>query len=147
MAAFLGRSLVVRRGFVAVCWEGVDAVEEVDATGFDFCASSSLTLALDCRSERFCAGGTDRPELWGVPLSVVTGIPPAIEVSGIPEFRGGGGKESGRVYGRKAVAVCISRFEERYMCPYDENDRGVWVHFLLNGLETNLKEADDVTGG
>jgi hypothetical protein len=44
------------------------------------------------------------------------GIPPAIDVSGMPVFRGGGGTSNDR--GLYAVLVCILRFD-------DVRERGV----------------------
>lgn len=38
-------------------------------------------------------------------------MPPAIDVSGMPEFRGGG-KGVSREYGWYAVLVCIFRFDD-----------------------------------
>ncbi len=40
------------------------------------------------------------------------GIPPAIEESGAPAFRGGGGGAESREYGWYAVLVCILRFDD-----------------------------------
>ena len=44
-------------------------------------------------------------------MSLISGTGPAIEVSGMPALRGGGGNDS-REWGRYAVAVWSSRLEE-----------------------------------
>jgi hypothetical protein len=102
MAALRGRSF--GRGFA---FDGVE-VEVAAIMGFDCCASFSVKLMsgfalvdsllpVEC-----CVGGL---------VSLTWGIVPAIEVSGISEFRGGGGGESNEE-GVNAVLVCILRFDD-----------------------------------
>jgi hypothetical protein len=63
-------------------------------TGVDFCASFSGRLVIDCSAGEACdttsaCGGTS-----GGLMSLTRGMVPAIDVSGMVEFRGGGGTES-----------------------------------------------------
>lgn len=105
MAAFRGRSLLFF-GFDGTGSDG--AVVEAAAfacVGIDFCASPSLRLAAPCKScdDIFscdCAPDRSTPE-----------SPPAIDVSGIPAFRGGGISGSS-VCGLYAVAVCSCLFDD-----------------------------------
>jgi hypothetical protein len=54
------------------------------------------------------------------------GIPPAMDVSGMPTFRGGGGSEPNE-YGWYAVLVCIFRFEDiREVCEEEKDRRTCW---------------------
>lgn len=90
IAAFRGRSLLGRFGFVA---DGVAdcVVEGVFVTGFDFWASVSVTLMLcfsDCAEEgaiSYC------PVIRGGRVLLISGDTPAIDVSGMFVLRGGGG--------------------------------------------------------
>lgn len=69
-------------------------------------------------------------------------------MSGVPAFRDRGGKTDGNVWGRYAVAVCISRFDDRYVFPNEEKLLRAWAHCVLNGLLVHLNiVADDVTEG
>lgn len=53
-------------------------------------------------------------------------MPPAMEVSGMPAFRGGGGCVS-REYGWYAVLVCIFRFEDICeACRQEKVRRALW---------------------
>lgn len=78
------------------------------------------------------------------------GIPPAIDVSGIPTFRGGGGSEPNE-YGWYAVLVCIFRFEDiREVCEEEKERRTCWQGRRedVAGEEANryTKLDDDVNG-
>lgn len=103
MAAFRGRSLL-RLGLAVP--EGVDAFAVGGATIFVFCASDSGIPTLDAESE-------DTPTSFplcsvnlGGRFSLISGLPPAIDVSGIPVFLGGCGSGcDGSVEGWYAVAV------------------------------------------
>ena len=55
------------------------------------------------------------------------GIPPAIELSGMPELRGGGGTESS-VSGRYAVVVTSFRFEDSLVVTEEVNWRVAYGH-------------------
>ena len=74
------------------------------ATGFVFCASSSETLTLCFSICPDFGGAFCSPVSRGGLVSLISGIVPAMEVSGIPALRGGGGTESSE-WGRYAVAV------------------------------------------
>src|SRR6187402_1317439 len=100
MAAFRARSL--GRGLTRVCWE-------VD---FGICASLSVTLMLIFSPAGFCAATSYCPGCCGGLVSLTCGMLLAIEVSGMPAFRGGGGGWESREYGWYAVLVCIFRFED-----------------------------------
>src|SRR3954447_18641407 len=95
MAAFRALSLL-RRGFASVA---VDGAGFGAATGFDFCASLSgtLTLALSCKSVAWPVPYW--PDARGDLVSFTSGFGPAIEVSGMPVFRGGGGRLLGNECG------------------------------------------------
>jgi len=102
IAAFRGRSFGRGLGDVCVVVAFVD---------LDFCAScSGMLIFSDGSSNRisFCAASGGR-------VSFTCGMcglfVPAIEVSGIPVLRGGGGGDW-REYGVYAVLVCIFRFED-----------------------------------
>lgn len=59
-------------------------------------------------------------------MSLTCGIPPAIDVSGRPTFRGGGGSEPNE-YGWYAVLVCIFRFEDiREACEEEKERKTCW---------------------
>jgi len=86
MAAFRGRSF--GRGLAVGCVEVWAMVE-------DFCASCSGRLTFDFSS---CTVLLEESSLWsgtfGGRVSFTCGMPLAMDVSGTPEFRGGGGPES-----------------------------------------------------
>lgn len=83
----------LRRGFFS------GAAETLCWTGFDFCASRSGTLILAASVPSFC--GFDACSLVNSSglLLLFFGGGPAIDVSGTPVFRGGGG-------GGKSVRLC-----------------------------------------
>ncbi len=88
MAAFRGRNLL-RFGFAAVGDVAVDVVPV--ATGLLFWASFSVMLM-----DVLCCDGSSTeasacPVMRGGLVSFTSGIPPAIDVSGMPEFLGGAG--------------------------------------------------------
>ncbi len=62
--------------------------------GFVFCASASVTLTLCFSISLVVFGGECSPVNRGGLLSLISGTVPAIELSGIPVFRGGGGTGS-----------------------------------------------------
>jgi hypothetical protein len=67
-------------------------------------------------------------------------------VSEDPGLRGGG-NDVGKVWGRYAVAVCMSRLDERCAFPYEENRRRDGVERVVGRLRTQRSiVADDVTG-
>lgn len=83
-------------------------------------------------------------------MSLNCGMPPAMDVSGIPAFRGGGGWVS-RGYGWYAVLVCIFRFEDIRDEFLEEKDRRTcWQgrREEVAGDEANRKTklVDDVKG-
>jgi hypothetical protein len=83
MAAFRARNFGL--GLARGCAIGADV-------GFDLWASCSEMLIVDFSS----AGRLESISNWfsccgGGLVSLTCGIPPAIDVSGIPTFRGGGG--------------------------------------------------------
>ena len=78
------------------------------------------------------------------------GIPPAIDVSGMPTFRGGGGLVPNE-YGWYAVLVCIFLFEDiREFCEEEKVRRTCWQGRSgdVAGEEANRyrKLDDDVNG-
>ena len=81
-------------------------------------------------------------------MSLTCGIPPAMDVSGMPTFRGGGGSEP-REKGWYAVLVCIFRFEDiRGICE-DEKDLNTCWHGRREDVvgEANRNiDDDDVKG-
>ena len=91
IAAFRGLSLPLRCGFASALF-GVGRLED-DETDLDLCASDSGRLMLAASSD-ICAS---RFDIWGCLVSLSSGFGPAMDVSGIPLFRGGGGNESGRL--------------------------------------------------
>lgn len=97
MAAFRGRS-PLRLGREELPGAGV--LEELCTTGFVFCASFSVTLTLEAPAE---VVPRSLPCCWlnrGGRLSLISGLPPAMDVSGTPAFRGGCGTGSdGRLEG------------------------------------------------
>jgi hypothetical protein len=140
MAAFRARSFGL--GFARVCADG--------AVGFDFCASCSVTLMLDVCSAGVSDSTSCCPVCFGGRVSLTCGIAPAIDVSGIPVFRGGGGWVS-KEYGWYAVLVCIFRFEHIREEFVEEKDRRTcWQGRRedVPGEEANLKTmlVDDVKG-
>ena len=64
------------------------------ATGFDFWASVSETLTLCFSISPDCSGASCSPISRGGLASPTPAIVPAIEVSGMPVLRGGGGNDS-----------------------------------------------------
>lgn len=62
--------------------------------GFVFCASPSVTLTLCFSSFLIGFGGAYSSVNRGGLVSLISGTVPAIELSGIPEFRGGAGTGS-----------------------------------------------------
>jgi len=101
MAAFRGRSLVVRFGFEEV----VSVDGGVAAMGFVFCASASVSLMLWASGWGEDVGVCPWfPVSRGGRLLLISGDMPAIDVSGMFVLRGGGGAES-REWGRYSVAV------------------------------------------
>ena len=103
IAALRGRNLLrgleVEVGLTGVA-SGVEVV--IGATGLGFCALASVRLMLT-------APPCDWLSCWPVNLgglvSFNSGIPPAMDVSGTPVFRGGGGGSVLGVCGRWTVAV------------------------------------------
>ena len=95
---------------------------------------------------KVAAGASLRSLCGGIRLPATADAPPAMEVSGTPLFRGGGGNESGRLCGRYADAVCSSLFEDARPCIDAEKVRR---HVRAAGVEAaNLEKAqDDVTLG
>jgi hypothetical protein len=91
IAAFLGLSLLFRCGLASALLE-VAGLED-DETGFDLCASDSGRLML-AASSAICVFWSD---IRGGLVSLSSGLGPAMDVSAMPLFRGGGGKESGRL--------------------------------------------------
>ena len=82
-------------------------------------------------------------------MSLTWGTVPAIDVSGMPTFRGGGGSER-REYGWYAELVCIFRFEDMREAWEEEKQRRTCWHGRaedIAGEEANLymKLDDDVT--
>ena len=59
-------------------------------TGFDSWASCSVTLMLDIASPGLSVVGSCCPVRCGGLVSLTCGMPPAIELSGIPACLGGG---------------------------------------------------------
>lgn len=119
-------------------------------TGLDFWASFSVRLIvlLSCdgtsRETSYC------PVKRGGLVSFTSGIPPAIDVSGMPEFLGGAGGGS-RVCGRYAATVCNSRFDESRTRPVEEKFRAACEHNRDAGAaveEANLNTTvdDDANG-
>lgn len=103
MAALRGRSLDLRAGREegSVDDGGCDAV----LAGFLFCASFSVML-----NSSFCgvrASSAFPDDACSCALSNC--LPPAIDVSGMPALRGGGGGSEGRSCTRCAVAVACGR--------------------------------------
>jgi hypothetical protein len=83
-------------------------------------------------------------------MSFTCGIVPAIDVSGTPAFRGGGGRFASRDEGWYAVLVCIFRFDDiRAGCAEEKVRRTCWQGWReLAAAEVNLKRIfdDDVNG-
>lgn len=94
MAAFLGRSLDLL-GFE----------NDISSTGLGVCASVSDTLTLDFSSLFIGDGRISSPFICGGRVSLNLGNALAIELSGTPRFRGGGGEMLSSDWGRYAVAV------------------------------------------
>jgi len=94
MAAFRGRSLLFRLGCAGVA--DVDFVDVGgESTGFDFCASRSGRLMLATSSPLESVDVSCLSDDWGDRELSSWGLGPAMEVSGTPLFRGGGGIDSG----------------------------------------------------
>ena len=91
IAAFLGLSLPFRCGFAFAGFE-VDGVED-DETGLDFGAADSGKLIAAASSDICMSLFGNRGSL----VSLSSGLGPVMDTSGTPLFRGGGGKESGRL--------------------------------------------------
>ena len=124
MAAFRGRSLL-RLGLDVVDGE-VDSEAADDVlvvTGLLFWASFSVILILVVSCDGILGDASYCPVSCGGLVSFTSGTPPAIEVSGMPEFRGGAGGGS-RACGRYAAIVCSSLFDERPVRALEENVRG-----------------------
>lgn len=99
IAAFRARSLL-RFGFEDAC-EGPDEGEgSAGAIGLDFWASFSDMLTLEVSSVEVEDAGSCCPVSRGGLVSLISGVPPAIEVSGTPLFRGGGGGKESSECGR-----------------------------------------------
>ncbi len=83
-------------------------------------------------------------------MSFTCGIVPAIDESGTPAFRGGGGRFVSRDEGWYAVLVCIFRFDEVYaICAEEKVRRTCWQGWReLAAAVANLKRIfdDDVNG-
>ena len=83
-------------------------------------------------------------------MSWTRGIELAMDVSGMPVFRGGGGPTS-RDRGLYAVLVCIFRFDPVRERGVEENDRTTcWQDrsVQVEGCEANLKtKADGAVNG
>jgi hypothetical protein len=110
--------------------------------GLDFCASSSVRLMLG-----FCSATRSNltsycPVCFGGLVSLTWGMPPAMEVSGMPVFRGGGGWGS-KELGWYAVLVCIFRFEDIWEECAEEKVLERWWQGFIN-LRT--KPGDEVIG-
>jgi len=65
------------------------------------------------------------PYLGGL-VSFTCGTPPAIDVSGMPTFRGGGRGSEPNEYGWYAVLVCILRLEDMRVCEEENVRRTCW---------------------
>ena len=94
IAAFLGLSLPFRCAFASALIE-VDGFKsgkmDLDLGASD-CGRLTLAASLDiCVSSFGICGGL---------VSLSSGLGPAMDVSGTPLFRGGGGNESERLWGR-----------------------------------------------
>jgi hypothetical protein len=146
IAALRGRSF--GRGLALGCCEGSVAKFEDRGvvTGFDFWASCSVTLTCgDTPNDRSyslrASGGL---------VSFTCGIVPAIEVSGTPAFRGGGGRFGSRDEGWYAVLVWIFRFDDMRTGRAEEKVRRTcWQGWReLAAAKVNLKRMvdDDVNG-
>jgi len=80
----------------------------------------AVSLAGLPKSNLYC------PVCCGGRVSLTCGMVPAIEVSGIPTFRGRGIGDS-REYGWYAVLVCIFRFDdEREACAEEKVRKTCW---------------------
>ena len=81
-------------------------------------------------------------------MSLTCGMPPAMELSGMPEFLGGGSAES-RILGWYAEAVTNFRLEESRLLMDDVNCRAAYGHDCecFENVEANLKTVlDEVMG-
>ena len=103
MAALRARSFG-RLGFAAEVLVVDCAPKPASVTGLDTWASASEILTLGFSIAPDCSGAVWSPVSREGPVSLISGIGPAIEVSGTPSLRGGGGNEA-RECGRYAVAV------------------------------------------
>ena len=82
-----------------------------DGVGLLFCASPSGTLKLDLFSNPDAVPLPLCSVNLGGRLSFISGMPPTVEVSGMPKLRGGGGSGL-NVDGWYALAVCSCRFDD-----------------------------------
>jgi len=105
----------VRLGFEGDAEGGGVAVVVV---GLVFWASDSGMLTLDFVSDWEAKAASCCPVNLGGRVSLTSGIPPAMDVSGIPVFRGGG--VVSRVCGRWAVAVWSWRLDDKVVALEDE---------------------------
>lgn len=92
IAAFRALSLPFRCGFASALF-AVESWEEVDETSRVFCASDSGRLMLAASSD-VCVPWLD---IRGCLVSLSSGMGPAMDVSGMPVFRGGCTNDSGRL--------------------------------------------------